>query len=261
MLCIAVFSCSSESTETPNEEEQNNTDNTLLKRMVETYDGETSTTTFTYDGNKLITYEESDGWKNVYTYENNKLVREDQYVDYELNAYLILEYNANGQLSSFKEYFLEPSGLGESVNNYILTHNNDNTISIDMYYGDENSQDEFYGTYTYYLNEKNISKIESSVSSWSLTFNYDDKNGMFKNVHDIEVINITSQTEFGAYYIRGNTNNSLSRIDTDEYGAATEAYEYTYNTNGYPKTATFTDSYEGNMGTNEYVSTIEFFYE
>ncbi|ULC58091.1 hypothetical protein MBM09_09180 [Flaviramulus sp. BrNp1-15] len=261
-LCLTLFACSTESTDTPNEETpeetEQPTDGILLKRIVETYEGETYTTTFTYDGNKLITYDEGDGWKNIFTYEDEKLVREDQFAENELNAYVILEYNTDGSLSNFREYFLEPSGLGGIVTKNIFEYNTDNTITQTIYRGDATSQTDFSHTYIITMQNDNIKSIVDSHDSYS--YEYDDKNGVFKNIHNIEILNILSENEFGAL-IFGNTNNVINANDfegSDEYN---ETYEYTYNDNSYPVSATWTSTYDGSFGSYEDVSTIEFFYE
>tara|TARA_R110002050_G_scaffold97971_2_gene203620 strand:+ start:5901 stop:6704 length:804 start_codon:yes stop_codon:yes gene_type:complete len=257
-LCITFFACSTESTENPDEKEETE-DSTLLKKTIETdSDGITETTIYTYDGNKLISVDYGDGWKNVYTYENEKLVREDQYADNESVAYLTLEYNTNGKLSSIKEFFLEPSNLN-GAHKYILKHNNDNSINIEIYSGDFNSQTNLFTTYTFSYNGKNIFKIEDDDISSPEYYNaiYDSKNGMFKNVNAIDVLNIiTELSEFSAP-LYGSTNNPTS-IAGIYHQESLDTFEYTYNDNNYPKTATYQDSYQGSIN---YTATIEYFYE
>lgn len=256
-LCITFFACSSESTDTPDEE--NDDDNVLLKKSIETdADGITETTTYTYDGNKLISVDYEDGWKNIYTYEDDLLVREDQYTDNELTAYLILEYNTDNKIANFKEFFLEPSGLEGIAYKNVFIFNDDNTLTIENYSGDFNSQNASSSIDTFTYNGKNIITIENNSSSQNLyNASYDDKNGMFKNVHAIEVLNIiTELSEFSAS-IYGNTNNptSIEGIYSQE---TLDSYEYTYNDNDYPETAIYKDFYLGNL---QYTGTIEYFYE
>ncbi|WNH12398.1 hypothetical protein [Thalassobellus suaedae] len=254
-LCITFFACNTESTESPEEKE----DTTLLKKTIETdSDGEAETTIYTYDDNKLTSIDSGDGWKNIYTYENEKLVRDDQYTDNELTAYLTLEYNSTGKLTNIKEYFLEPSGLN-GAHKYILTYNSDNTIKIENYFGDFDSQTNLSSTYTFSYNGKNIFKIEDDDNSSPEYYNviYDNKNGMFKNVNAIDVLNIVTElSEFSAS-LYGNTNNPTS-IAGIYHQETLDAFEYTYNDNNYPIKATYHDSYQGNI---DYTATIEYFYE
>ncbi len=252
-IFIAFFSCSTDSNDSPEIETD---DSTLLKKTIETdSEGEVYTTNYTYDGNKLISVISDGGYKNIYTYENNNLVREDQYIDGDLVAYVILEYNTEGKVSIFTESFLEASGLSPRKYKHIFTYNNDGTITTEVYGSYSGSEFELDWTEIITLDGKNIIKVNSSDDTISYT--YDNKNGAFKNIHAIEVLNFLTENEFGQL-IYGNTNNATSIKYEYSSVVSTETYEFSYDDNNYPKKSIYKDFYDGSL---QYESTIEYFYE
>ncbi|HEX9601734.1 MAG TPA: hypothetical protein VF985_09600 [Mariniflexile sp.] len=252
-IFIAFFSCSTDSTDNPDEETD---DSTLLKQTIETdSEGEVYTTNFTYDGNKLISVISDGGYKNIYTYENDNLVREDQYIEGELVAYVILEYNSEGKVSIYTESFLEASGLSPRKYKHIFTYNDGGTITNEVYTSYSDSEFELDWTEIITLDGKNIIKVDSSDDTISYT--YDNKNGAFKNIHAIEVLNLLAENEFGSL-IYGNTNNATSiKYEYSSY-VNIETNEFSYNDNNYPKKSIYKDFYDGSI---QYETTIEYFYE
>jgi len=76
-IIIFIFSCNTEPTDAPYEETN---DSTLLKRII--YNKDTAdeySETFNYNGNKLISVDYGDGSKNVYTYENDNLIKDEYF--------------------------------------------------------------------------------------------------------------------------------------------------------------------------------------
>ncbi|GAA3582844.1 hypothetical protein [Snuella lapsa] len=254
-LFISVLACSSESDdskETPN-------DGILIEKII--YDKGTEdeyTETFIYDGNKLMSVDYGDDYKNVYTYDDNdNLIKDDAYAENELMATIAIEYNSENKVASYTETFHDGSGL-EGIYKYELSYNNDATITVKVYNKTSSSDFELYNTETITLNGKNIVKIVHD-DGYTESYTYDNKNSAFKNIHAIEVLNLLSHHEYGAE-IYSNTHNIISFVESgdsisDNYN---DIYEYTYNENNYPKTGIATYSY-GNLE-NE-VSTIEFVYK
>ncbi|MFH4965267.1 hypothetical protein V8G69_09720 [Gaetbulibacter sp. M235] len=260
-LCLTFFACSTESTDTP--EEENPADNTLLKKII--YNKGTVdeySETYNYNGNKLISVVGTDGseeWKNVYTYDDNDNLIKDDYFDADGHiASVVLEYNSENKIATYTETFLESSGLGDRKYKSVFTYNNDGTLTNKVYVSYSNSDFELGWTETITLNGKNIAEIADD-EGYKISYGYDDKNGMFKNIHAIEVLNILSENEFGAY-IYGNTNNIVSYVESDTSisGNYNDKYEYTYNEKNYPKTCIYTSQYGNGY---EDIETIEFFYE
>tara|TARA_R110002049_G_scaffold1498_1_gene11613 strand:- start:39725 stop:40480 length:756 start_codon:yes stop_codon:yes gene_type:complete len=234
------------------------TDNTLVKKIV--YDKGTDseyTETFNYDGNKLISVDNGDGWKNVYTYENDNLVKDECFVDDVLQASVTLDYNLDEKIATYTETFTEDSGLGDRKIKHVFTYNNEGTITDEVYISYLNTDFELDRTKIITLNGKNISKIADGT--YSTTYTYDDKNGAFKNIHAVEVLNILSENEFGSL-IYGNTNNMTSFIenDTNTSDNYNNTYEYTYNDKNYPKIGVYKSVYGG---IEDDIENVEFFYE
>ncbi|WP_303319165.1 hypothetical protein Q4Q34_16420 [Flavivirga abyssicola] len=244
-LCISLFACSSESTDTPDEPTN---DSTLLKKTIETYDDEVITTNYTYDGNKLISVISDDGYKFEYIYENGILVRVNSYVDGELDGYTTISYNQNEKIANYILHI-----INDITEKYVFTFNSDNTVTESRYIGDLNSQTNFQNTTTYSYTGENITNLTNT--GYELSYQYDNKNGIYKNIHAIEVLNLLS-IDFGA--LNGNTNNPTSIIDNNNGNIASETFGYTYNESDYPKTANYTSKYKG---VTDDTSTIQFFYE
>lgn len=257
-MSVIAFSCSTESVD--NQEEET-TDSTLLKKIV--YNKGTSdeyTEIYNYiDGNKLASIDAGDDYKSVYTYEDDKLVREDTYFDGELSAYVTIEYNSEDKLAKLIEYWFESSGLSKRAYKQIFTYNNDNTITREVFRGDHSSQTEISYTETISFSGKNISRLKHHDDSIEYIRTYDNKNGMFKNVYAIDILNILSENEFGPY-IFGNTNNITSDIESYNNNENEEITEYTYNDNGYPKTAIIKYNYYGTID-ESLTDTVDYFYE
>ena len=203
---------------------------------------------------KLISIISNDGYKNTYTYENDKLIREDQFINDKLEIYVTLDYNSEEKIASYTEFWLDLNGSNAGFKN-VLTYNNDNTITNKVYWGDFNSQTNLYFTQTITLNDKNITEIkDDKAGEYKLSYSYDNSNGIFKNIHVIEVLNLLSQNELGAY-INGNINNVTSFIESSTSPSEfnKETFEYIFNDNNYPITAK--SYFQGELD-----STIEYFY-
>ncbi|OEK08372.1 hypothetical protein A8C32_02670 [Flavivirga aquatica] len=218
-LSIAIFSCSSDDSKNPQD------NNTLLKKIIETdIDDEVITTNYNYDGNKLLSIISSDDYKTEYTYDNNKLTRVDSYRDGEQNAYTILTYNENGGIASYILHI-----IGDNTFRYDFQKNVDNTVSVEVYIGDLNSQTTLNRSYTMTYKGQNI--LKEVETDYELSYEYDDKNGPYRNIHSIGIINLLS-LDFGG--LESYSNNTTKKTDIENGFTTTKVYEYTYK-NDYPK--------------------------
>ena len=264
-FCITIFACNTESIdsndeEIPEETEQP-TDGILIKKIVYN-EGTTDeyTDTFNYDGNKLLSVDYGDGYKNVFTYdENNNIIKDEYFSDNKLTAYTELEYDNENKLTKFTEIFLPSSGLDDRQYENIFTYNNDNTLTKEVYTDYSNSGFEFSWTETILFDNKNITNVKHNDDSTEYVYTYDNKKGMFENIHAIEILNLLSENEFGPY-IYGYTKNITSNIEKYENHESGELTEYTYNEDDYPETAIYKSIYEGLIDEDQ-TETIEFYYE
>ena len=257
-LAFIVLSCSTESTDTPDTPDDN--DGVLIKKII--YNKGTSdeyTETYNYNGNKLISVDESDGYKTVYSYENDLLVKEENFFGGILGEYTTIEYNSEKKVIKLTEFWLEASGINGRTYEHRITYNDNNTFT-DILYGKDLDTDFILWSTSLFSHEgKNITKIADD-DGYELIFTYDDKNGIFKNIHQVEVLNLLSNNEFGSL-IYSNTNNVTSFIEKDDGRIehySKENYIYTYNDNGYPKNAILKSESDGETEEDE---TIEYLYE
>ncbi|MCW4469524.1 hypothetical protein OGH69_11145 [Flavobacterium sp. MFBS3-15] len=242
-----ITSCSDDDSSSNN---NNNSDAVLLKKMVETYeDGTSFTTTYTYDEDKLVRKNESDGYRTEYFYTNNKLSGIKSYDDTNhLTGEDVLTYDNNGRLATRVEYWYAlEEGDEEWAEKSVFTYNSNGTISRTIYIGDMDSQTELWEEGTITIANGNMTKLVSEGDTAVNT--YDSKNNPMKNTFAQDIFTLLD----GIY---GGKNNLLTYTQT---GADPESITrtYTYNSDDYPTTAVETNLTDGsNDQTN-----IQYFYE
>jgi hypothetical protein len=236
LLCLFAFSAvfltscsSSDNSSTPVTESD-----VLVTKTVETYanDNSTITTNYTYNGKKIVSSSDSDGFYENYTYTGDLITNVKVYDDTDT---LILEefltYNASGQLVNYlSKDFENNTGRKE-----VFVHNNNNTVSYSVYKGNNSTQTTLYETGTIYLTNGEVSQIETAVLSPSYTANrvytYDTKNNPFKNITGGDKINFINIEAIG---VSRNilTDTYTSSFPTSEMFTTT----YTYNSLNFPLT-------------------------
>ncbi len=243
-LIITFFSCSSDSNDDTNPPQ----DNLLLVERITDYEGDILTEYFSYDGNKLTSILDSEGYKYEYIYENEVLNRINSTdSNGSLMDYSILEYNSSNQLSSYTVYITS----GNEGLRFDLTYNANGTITEKEYIGDHNSQMSLIGENI--ITRNNGQTILEVDSDFEATFEYDTKNGIYKNIFKIETLNLINIDFSG--YIDSAENNRLKATENDNGDVTVlEEYQYTYNASNYPETATY--YYDGELD-----STIQYIYE
>ncbi len=234
-LFIAMTSCSGDdSPESTNPD----TSSVFLTKIESTYDdGSSESSLFTYEGNKLIKEDYTDGGYALYEYSNSHISQILYYIDEEeLFRKEIYEYNSENKLASYTHQILIPTTyISERIE---FTHVDNNTVIAKNY----NINNTLISTDTITISNGNITQYISEHNSGSVTnsFTYDDKNDPFKNIHDFDVI-ILSQYHYG-----GGVNNVITENLENVNG---NTYTYTYNANGFPSI-----SFRGGV-------TIQYFYE
>lgn len=239
LAAIALFtitSCSddsSSSTDNPN----TNTDNVLLKKMVEVSDEGTTTINYNYSGNKLTGITYSDGRYETITYTGDLITL---WKIYDENDVVTEQYEyeyTNGILTTEKIYQFEWSQQ-PGVRDY--TYNPNGTISFFSQGMDagEHTPDRM----TLFNTNFNVSYVST----------YDNKNNPLKNITGITKIYF-SVIGGGTNYL----NNVLTdtRVIPNDPDDLLDSYVYTYNSQNYPVSAVMTN-HEDNEVTN-----IQYFYE
>ncbi len=253
-LCITFFACNTESIDTPTPNEVS-TNDMLVKKISYKFDNEQFVENYIYDKNKIKSINSSNGYKTEYTYSNDKIIRIDNFENEELIAYTTLAYDSENRLESYIDYFDMPGD--SSVWKSVFSYNTDGTITKTIYMGDSNSQTNLSDTYTYILQEENIIKYASDYQV--VSFEYDNKNGVYKNIYDINVINLLN-LDLGA--LEGNKNN-ISKA-TEELGngnITSETFDYTYNDKNYPIKAIYERIDKIDNGQVVEKGSLEYFYE
>lgn len=267
LIGILLINCDNESTDDlPEMPEETN--GTVPSQIVFTDSDGAWIRDFTYDNNRLLSIQDNIGYKTNYTYNEDQLVRIDNYEDGILAEYGTLEYDGNGRLSEFIQYFQEfGDELDGSAFKMIYNYNGVNSITVDTYTGDFDSQEEFLYSEIYFFENNQLIEIDlhdfSGTRDHFLTLSHDNMTGVFSNIENIEVIELVSdQFELG-FVLEGSVNNLVEKFDKEEIDYVT-TYNYDYNQNGYPVSAQYeyfaTHPSDTNNNTPDQTATIDYKY-
>lgn len=241
LIFTLIFNCSSDS-DSNDDNPGGDPDTTLIKQIVyNSVNDDPYTETFNYDGNRLLSITDvspaSDEIDSAtFEYENNRLSKISYFEDNTFLESITVSYDANNMLSNLEIILPEVSN---TPFNYSVTHNNDGTLTI--------------GESDYIVQNGNT--IEERDSSRILSYQYDTKNSIYKNILDIEtIILVNSRAEYG-FDIYGASNNHTEVSDAQtSFPTDIDRFEYTYNSNDYPNTAI-------NYYNDELTYNIEYIYE
>ncbi|MFD0963582.1 hypothetical protein [Pseudofulvibacter geojedonensis] len=236
VAAATLMSCSGDdSSSTPP-----NDDSVLLKKVIDTFSDPTVgsvTTDLTYDGNKLTELVVSDGYSYNYTYVGDLLTTIEDFDGSTLESTATLEYDGSNRLIKVTTEF---TGANTIVDTF--THNSDGTVT-------ENENGGAIYVYTF-SNGNEVTQDHTNGDS-DYTSVYDDKNGVFKNIHQREVFQLLGNYAFNNNLLSRNNTSGLTPNDNEET-------TYTYNSSNYPITAVTTLE----AGTpNEETTNSQFFYE
>lgn len=243
MAAIALFmvSCSDDSSDSTNN--GNNGENTvLLKKSIEVVDGETFTSTYTYEGTKLVKVEYG-AYSEEYFYTGDLLTSATFNQGSESSQHTYT-YNADNTLKTHIE--LVPNYGGSR---YEYTYNSNGTITVTHYVGDLESQTQLNDVSIVTMNNNNIvSVVMDDIDTTTYTF--DTKNNPLKNITCFKTF-ILTELEGGASNILSSTNTYDGEVDYST------VVTHTYNSSNYPLTSTETLTFED----GEMINTAEYFYE
>lgn len=219
-------------------------DTTLLKKTVTVYSsGDTITSSYTYDGNKLKSIINSDNsydLSSVYTYTGN-LITNIKYIGTHHTSETFIEYDSNNRKVIERTYntILNPIMVLQKFSKTIISYNPDRTITSTTYTGDNESDIELNNSVTIaYVNENTIS-VEADFGNYTHT--YDTKNNPMKNVlgyHEYSMPSFNgkhnlltaykSETDPGHTftYIYNSTDYPISLEQASKYGTSTKQHFY-----------------------------------
>lgn len=206
----------------------------LLTKLIETYDGETYTINFNYNGNKLTGYTADGGFEMEFTYAGDKITKMEAFEEGNLVNEHIYEYHPDGKLAKHIEInYFDGNVYGTKT---LFNHNSDSTVYIAIFSGDDTTQTTAEGTGTINIangNIESVSIVTEGGDEWEYTYTYDNKHNPFKNVTGYEILMFSD--------LQGGVNNVTSETDTEWGDEMTTTY--TYNNEGYPVTSS--DTWDG----------------
>ncbi|RZJ28475.1 MAG: hypothetical protein EOO48_09740 [Flavobacterium sp.] len=215
----------------------------LIKKIVESFEGgETTTTTYQYNGSKLSTaFSQENDLKIVYSYSGDLITD------------ISLRNLANNE-SVHRKFVYDSSGrLTHSSNSYPgsdnddyadYTYNEDGTISAVEHYWDSFELEYGIQTIKYFISEGDIVKIEKYFQSGTQTstYSYDAKHNPYSNVKGFN--------KLVDFYLT--PHNMISGMVTSSDGSIflQTNSTYVYDDGDYPTTSVQTGT--GNTKTTEY---------
>lgn len=236
-----------------------NTNGIRLKKRTLALNGVTYASDYTYDGNHLAKISSGSGY-SIFSYIGERIVRIDNYTPENTpEGTTSCQYNSSNQLTLLKSvYYADNTGYKA-----IYQYNPDNSVTVNTYTGDNNSQDiiDPETTKLYFENNEIVKKEITSLVSGTLvtdtyTYTYDGKNNPNKNMVGYQKI-MFYQKYFGPSII-----DNLQNIQTitTSLGNSTQSssytYQYTYNAVDYPISSQRMDS-----GGNLVDGIASYFYE
>jgi len=216
----------------------------LLKKEILTYgSGGELTANYTYEGNRLMKIEDSDGEVVVYTYTDDLLTRMDvsggAYTEYS-----IFEYNSDNKINKEVTSY---TGGATQTNSFSYDENGTVTKTEDV-----GSGAEVVHVYTF-SNGNLVTKASTSPSgAYSYTYIYDGKNNAGNNIYQANTFALLG------YFSTPNNQLSCTQTSGADMGTSDDITTYTYNTANYPLTSI--NVYASGQPFEE-TTTAEYFYE
>ncbi|MCD0470691.1 hypothetical protein [Flavobacterium sp. JAS] len=239
-------------------DENNDNTNLILPKTITSKD---QTTTFTYEGNKIVSIS-SKSTLTYFTYDGNQIVKEIRYSKYEgkETKYSEIVYTyLNGKLDTGMLTY-NGSDDGEK---YVYSYNEDDTIKKETYRSNKKTGKQSENCITDILTFKNGNLIKS-VSNWedkpyitTCRYDYDANNNAFKNILGLNLLldqadfdselNFSSSNNINTFNVFTNlvpgTDPELATIIFEPFR---DTMNYEYNKKGYPTKKTTYD-YTGNV--------------
>lgn len=220
-LSLFAFSCDGDDDLTPFD--PNNAQTAIVKKIVETYDdNSTLTTTFAYNDNKIINFSDSDGDSAIFTYSGDRITRIDYYTGGTVTQTDLITYNSDSQITSYKTSTFEDN-LGTKDD---FTYNTDGTVSAVSHHGSLTEQDQLGDPYKLFFTDGELVKkiTYGNPNTITETYTYDDKNNPFKNVIGLNKVWLIQGEIYGV------NKNMTTYSGTDH----PRSVEYQYNAADFP---------------------------
>ncbi|WP_207556466.1 hypothetical protein [Flavobacterium frigidimaris] len=210
----------------------NSTSSILPKKVTTTYSGgDSDVQNIVYNGNKIVTSTDQDGYVIKYTYTGEFITKVEEFdKDGKLDKTTDYTY-LNGKLNTSVEKSADPTATYYYETKFM--HNADGTVFYENFRGLilTGVEQEYGATGKYTFKDQNLVKLEVSYygNEYSYVYEYDTKNNPLKNVLGY---NLLLEDE------NASVNNVLKETSTSGSGAkistSTTTYSYKYDANNYP---------------------------
>ncbi len=201
----------------------------LVKKVTDIgSDGSSSTRSYVYNGNKIVSITDEDGSVLKYTYTGDFITKIEE-IDKKGDLTVTTDYSyTNGKLTN--EIEKTPNGTYYFKTKY--THNADGTVSYDNFRGTNATgvEQEYGATGKYTFKDGNFVKLEVSYygDERFYVYEYDTKNYPFKNVTGLNLL-LDDETTANNVVKETSTSGSGANIRT-----SITTYSYKYDANNYP---------------------------
>ncbi len=219
---VTITSCSSDD----NNGSESSAD-ILVKRIVyaqEDPEGFNFDITYTYNGNKIVSGIDTDGFTEKYYYSGDLITKIEFLFEGEVEEQDLFVYNANGKLIEYRYQDL----VDDFEDKSLFTYPSENTIIKTNITGPIGNTTTTGNVSTLTVTNGEIATIISSGRTYNYT--YDNKNSPFRNVTGYAEI---AYADAGDFELEGRSRNILSiRNETDNINYTTNTIQY--NVNDYP---------------------------
>jgi len=226
------------------EEEPAGTDEPVITEPVKKslipikFESENLTINFKYIENSAFISEvnSSDGYRTRITYETQLPFK---YL-YRNNVHFKSIYFRKTANSDLKVTFFDVDGKVDTPTGSLLLTRDTKERLVSIQVSGKGPSYPYKESTWSYNSAGNVSEITVKGSSENVTpvrYTYDEKNGIFKNVHHAQLLFL----EMGYSFFCADANNRLSYLNTDKPTENTE-YVYQYNTDDYPTQFTIVQS-------------------
>jgi hypothetical protein len=189
-----------------------------------THSEDNSTSTYTYDENKIVSLVSDAGHKTLFTYTGNLITKTEYYEENVLVTTTVFTYENN----KLKSYLETPAG-NSSKRRKDYTYNANGTISTATFLISTDQVETLDSSSIFTLDTNgNVVKVEFNDSTNLIE--YDTKNNPFKNI-----LGYTQLLDSEAFDQEVNTVNNFSKL-TEKEGetiVGTHIYENTYDANNF----------------------------
>ncbi|MGV3696271.1 hypothetical protein [Flavobacterium sp.] len=222
IVAISLTSCSS------SDSSNDGSNDALVKRIVynSITDDYTETVQFTYNGNKIVRGNYTNGSVDVYTYEGDLITKIEMIENDEVVYTETFSYDGNGRLI---QYVADENGFTEEET---FVYNADGTVTSTIDGGGSRT--------LHFLNDEVIKIVENGAGGRIYDYTYDSKNSPFRNVTGYNKIAFVSHGDHE--FFGRNQNISTIHESTEDVDYMTNTM--TYNSANYPMTVNSTAIFE-----------------